>query len=434
VLGRSRPDAPAAERLHAVIVPDEQALRDRGIVNLKELMRFEIEGLSVKLPSHKRILSYDISLEPLPRTTTGKIRRHEVEKRLHETATSASAADRPLSDEDRAWLAAPAHASAMQFLAGRLGRDHVVPHANLELDLGLDSMERVELLTELEQRQSTRVPAETRATIFSVRQLVDAVLAAPATSGAEAAAPQDSELPWDSLLATEPDPALVANLTRKKNVRAFVLFLGLKVFALVARVLLRYRVSGRANVPREGPFIISPNHQTYVDGMFLAAGLPFRVVRQLFIVGAAEYFETPFTRWLARAINIVPVDPDANLVNAMRAGAVGLRLKKVLLLFPEGERSIDGELKKFRKGAAILSAHLDAPIVPVALDGIFDLWPRGRALNWRGLLPWRAKPVSIEFGAPLRSPRGDYTAGTAALRAAVGQMFDRLRLADRDPA
>ena len=72
VLGRSRPDEPAAERLHAVIVPDEQVMRERGLVNLRERMRFELEGYAVQLPAHKRILSYDISLEPLPRTTTGQ--------------------------------------------------------------------------------------------------------------------------------------------------------------------------------------------------------------------------------------------------------------------------------------------------------------------------------------------------------------------------
>ena len=89
VLGLSRPGEPAAERLHAVIVPDEQVLRERGIVNVRELIRFELEGLSVQLPAHKRILSYDIWLEPLPRTTTGKLKRQEIERRVRERATDA---------------------------------------------------------------------------------------------------------------------------------------------------------------------------------------------------------------------------------------------------------------------------------------------------------------------------------------------------------
>jgi long-chain acyl-CoA synthetase len=121
-------------------------------------------------------------------------------------------------------------------------------------------------------------------------------------------------------------------------------------------------------------------------------------------------------RWIARQLNIVPVDPDAHLTAAMRAGAAGLRRGRVLILFPEGERSIDGTLKTFRKGAAILSAHLNAPIVPVGLDGLFDLWPRGRRFNWRGLLPGRARPVTLRFGEPIRVAPGGYADGTRTLR------------------
>src|SRR6185503_542907 len=116
----------------------------------------------------------------------------------------------------------------------------------------------------------------------------------------------------------------------------------------------------------------------------------------------------------------VPVDPDAHLVSAMQAGAAGLRMGRILVLFPEGERTIDGEVKKFRKGAAILASHLNVPIVPVALDGLYTLWPRGRSFNWRELLSLRAR-VSLEFGAPLPVGR-DTAAGTAALREAVSAM------------
>jgi 1-acyl-sn-glycerol-3-phosphate acyltransferase len=200
-----------------------------------------------------------------------------------------------------------------------------------------------------------------------------------------------------------------------------------KSIAFFGRLILGFRRMGVANLPKEGPYIISPNHQAYFDPFVVAAALPFRAFRNLFFVGASEYFATPFLRRLARMVNLIPVDPDANLVNAMRAGAAGLRLKKVLVLFPEGERSIDGELKKFRKGAPILSAHLDAPIVPVAIDGLYELWPRGRPFNWRLLLPWKSRPVMVEFGPPIRAARGAYAEGAAALRAAVAAMFDRMR-------
>ncbi len=424
VLGLTRPGEPSAERLHAVVVPDEQVLRDRGIVNVRELIRFELEGRSVQLPAHKRILSYDISLEPLPRTSTGKVKRGEVERRLRDRAADTPVDARALTDAERTWLAEPDRARLVEIARARLDRSSLPPDANLELDLGLDSMERVELLTALERSAGTRVTPETRATIFTLSALVDAVLAAaPATDAGTPA----GETPWDTVLAGTPDPQLVANLARGKSGRAMCFFVVLAFVSLVLRILLRFRASGQEHLPQHGPFIISPNHQAYLDGFVLCASLPLRTLKALFLVGAAEYFETPLMSWLARAVNIVPVDPDANLVTAMQAGATGLRLGKVLILFPEGERSIDGELKPFRKGAAILSSHLNAPIVPVALDGLYTLWPRGRSFNWRGLLPWRAAPVTVRFGAPIEVAPGDYAGGTKALREAVARMLTDIR-------
>jgi long-chain acyl-CoA synthetase len=105
VLGLSRPGEPSAERLHAVIVPDEDVMRAKGVVNLKELLRFEIESLSVQLPAHKRILSYDIWMEPLPRTTTGKIRRHEIQRRLRDHASEPARTRSP--SPRRMWRGRP---------------------------------------------------------------------------------------------------------------------------------------------------------------------------------------------------------------------------------------------------------------------------------------------------------------------------------------
>jgi 1-acyl-sn-glycerol-3-phosphate acyltransferase len=151
------------------------------------------------------------------------------------------------------------------------------------------------------------------------------------------------------------------------------------------------------------------------------------VFRQVFVVGAAEYFQTPVMRRLARVANLVPVDADASLVPAMKAGAFGLAHGRVLLLFPEGERSIDGTVKRFKKGAPILASHLQVPIVPVALKGIFELWPRTRPIDWRFVGPWRSHRVRVAFGAPVDVPPGEaYGDAAARLRGVVDTMWQRL--------
>ena len=105
-------------------------------------------------------------------------------------------------------------------------------------------------------------------------------------------------------------------------------------------------------------------------------------------------------------MNLVPVDPDAGLIPAMQAGAYGLRQGRVWSLFPEGERSIDGTVKSFKKGASILSHHLQVPIVPVALEGAFEILAAQPAAEWRRLFAGAGTRMKVVFGAPVHpTPR-----------------------------
>jgi long-chain acyl-CoA synthetase len=295
------------------------------------------------------------------------------------------------------------------------------PDANLELDLGLDSMERVELLTELEQRFGVRVSPATAATIFTVRELVEAVRPSAAAS-AVAATPDES---WSAILRDLPgvdDPGL-GWLLRSRTFAAPLHFMLLR---LVGFLFFRVRVSGLEHLPRKGPYIISPNHQSYVDPFVLCGVLPYRTFKEIFFVGAVEYFETPVTRWVAHTANIVPVDPDSNLIPAMKAGAFGLVHGKILMLFPEGERSIDGTVKKFKKGSPILARHLGVPIVPVAIKGVYELWPRNRGINWRLVAPWSGHRPAIEIGEPLNVAGVSDGQSAAELRERVNAMWQRI--------
>ena len=158
----------------------------------------------------------------------------------------------------------------------------------------------------------------------------------------------------------------------------------------------------------------------------LGSVLPWPVFRNLFAVGTSEIFGSGFMRRLARWLRVIVVDPDANLVSAMRAGAFGLRHGRVLILYPEGERSIDGTPRTFKKGAAILSIHLQVPIVPVAIEGFHDAWPRGRSFQ-------KFAPLEIQFGDPIYpSPEAEaseaaYERLTADLKSRVVEMWKGLR-------
>jgi len=439
VLGIALPDEPASERLHAVVVPDLDVMRERRIVNFREIIRFDIETLSLSLPHHKRVLSFDVWMEDLPRTTTRKLKRHEIERLYREKQTRTQEPEQAAewSGDDQVWAADPEVARILAIV--RAAAPHgtsLRPESNLELDLGLDSMERVELLSQLEHEFGVDVPDDVAQGILTVRHLVDAIDPAAAASGGPAAPSVD---PWARVLTADESDPVLAGVLRPKPLFGTLAFVVVRTLNLLARLFLGLRVEGREHLPAEGTFLISPNHQSYLDAFLLVGTLPYRIFRRLFFVGASEYFETPFMRKLAELMNVVPVDPDANLLRAMQAGAFGLRRNLVLTLFPEGERSPDGTPRRFKKGAAITALQTNVPIVPVALHGLFELWPRGSGVRWGALLPWSRTRCTIRFGRvvpPGASPESlidRYERHTALLKSAVAEMWNDLEAGRQKP-
>ncbi len=422
-----RPGEPMAERLHAVIVPNFDLLRERKVVNAGEVIRFDLDTLSSQLPSTKRILSYEIWQEDLPRTTTRKIKRGLVHKRVLE-GQSAGAAEagkpvaRSFSADDEAWLAQPGVDRALAVIrkSAREAREQVHPADNLELDLGLDSMERVELLVALEQELEASVDDAVVSQVYTVREMVDAVLAGRGSASARAAFAG-----WDAIFATESDDPDVHAVARPHRFWTAFWYLMGRAVHMFLRDSSGIEITGLEKLPKSGAFILSPNHQSFLEGPLLPAMMPWRVFRDSFYVGTSEIFGSGFWRMLARTIKLIPVDPDTNLVPAMRAGAYGLRHGKILTLYPEGERSIDGTPKVFKKGAAILSIHVQVPIVPVALDGFYQSWPR--AQRFQGF-----KKLKVAIGDPVYPPKltdnaeAAYTQLTAEVRARVVEMWEKL--------
>ena len=435
VMGLEGAPGEGGDRLHAVIVPNFDALRLRKIVNAKEAIRFDIESLSQQIASTKRIGSYEIWQEDLPRTTTRKIKRFEIEKRVRANQAHKVAGDselsleRPLTAEETAWLAQPAVQRALTIVreAARTPPPTVLPAYNLELDLGLDSMQRVELLSHVAEQFGGNVSESQLAEIYTVRDLVDAVLqgAGDRTGGREA---RPAFAGWKSILAQEPDPAEVISLVRPQPISAFFWYMVSRLTQVIALDRFHLQVRGLEKLPRSGAYIISSNHQSYLDPLILASVLPPPVFDKVFALGTSEIFGEGLMRRLARSLRIVVLDPDANLTPAMRAGAFGLRQGRPLILYPEGERSIDGAPRIFKKGAAILSIHVQVPIVPVAIEGFYKAWPRNKLFQ-------QFTPLKMVFGDPIVPPpetdasEEAYEKLTADLKARVVETWEGLRIA-----
>jgi len=415
-----------ADKLYAVIVPNFEVLRQRKVVNAKEVIRFDVEGLSAKLASTKRISGYEIWQDDLPRTTTRKLKRFEIAKRAGNAAgTGEIATAKPLTAEETQWLEQPDVQRALKIVReySTSNPETVRPSDNLELDLGLDSMRRVELLVALEQELGGDVEESQLSNIYTVRELVDAVRTSSAGGGAR---PTRAFAGWSAVLREDPTEAATLAITQPRPVIDPVIFSVTRIFKLFWKAVSRLDADGLENLPKRGAYLLCSNHQSFLDPVGLLGSLPFWALKRMFAVGTSEIFGSGIMRRVARLMRVVVVDPDANLVPAMRAGAYGLRNGLALILYPEGERSIDGTPKTFKKGAAILAIHLQVPIVPIAIDGFHDAWPRGKSFQ-------KFAHLKIKIGPPIVPPPESeaseeaYAKLTAELKERVVGMWNELR-------
>ncbi len=425
-----------SERLHAVIVPDFDYLRQQRIVNSKEIIRESIEQFSASLPKYKRVLSYELRTDPLPRTASRKIQRFIVAEQLAKTESETSLSAYAPMEGDDLLMALESSRQALEVLRreSRMeGEIHL--DMNLELDLGFDSLQRIETLMQIEQLLHIHLGDEVASQTFTVRELLKTV-AQKIEQGQIATGDQTQRAPvtWKEIIATaDADDMAAKYILQPSAFSRIVHFVFLRFIFLLGKLLFRLKVRGLENLPQERPFLICPNHQGYADGPLMSSVLPYRVLRNMFTLGFTPFFSGGIKDVIARIGRIVPVDPDTNLGRAMRISAIGLKAKQNLLLFPEGSLSCDGELQVFKKGVAILARELQIPIVPAVIDGSFDAWSKvGDKI--------RLKPISITFGKPLPPPSTDrdseltreqldqeYARFTQQIRDSISDLFEQVR-------
>jgi 1-acyl-sn-glycerol-3-phosphate acyltransferase len=159
-------------------------------------------------------------------------------------------------------------------------------------------------------------------------------------------------------------------------------------------LLWRVKVEGRENIPKHGPVVLAPNHQSFCDSFFI----PLVVTRKVTFLAKAEYFDSWKTAWFFRAAGQIPIrrgggSASERALETARSEVLGKG--HVLGLYPEGTRGSDEYVHKGRTGVTRLSRECRVPIIPVGVVGTVDVQP----VNAKFMRPF--KTVTIRFGKPM---------------------------------
>jgi long-chain acyl-CoA synthetase len=167
-----------------------------------------------------------------------------------------------------------------------------------------------------------------------------------------------------------------------------------KLLKILFKIYFRFTIKGQENIPSSA-CIIAPNHQSYLDGIFVAAGFNSKTLKKSFFYTKAKHVGNGLLRKFAGRNNIIIVDVNQDLKHSIQSLAEALKKDKNIVIFPEGTRSVTGELGEFKKTFAILSKELNVPVIPVVINGAYDILPKGSKF------PKPFKRISVEFLKPI---------------------------------
>ncbi|TWT41878.1 1-acyl-sn-glycerol-3-phosphate acyltransferase [Phycisphaerae bacterium RAS1] len=185
----------------------------------------------------------------------------------------------------------------------------------------------------------------------------------------------------------------------------------------LATLLFDLKVHGQEHIPREGGVLIVSNHQSLLDPILL----PLRLERPLNYIAKSELFRNPVVAWfLRRVLNAFPVRMGHGDVRAVKETIHRLQEGHLMNIYPEGSRTVDGEIAPLQGGVALIVQRARVAVVPAVIVGAFDAWPFPRRFP-------RLRPIRILFGPPMELAGLDRDEILAVIDRTLRSMFAELR-------
>jgi long-chain acyl-CoA synthetase len=277
----------------------------------------------------------------------------------------------------------------------RMPRSQVTLGSDLEADLRLDSLSKVELLLALETHLQVPLPESLTPALHTFGDVVEAVRQRLDVATLTVTQPAEVTAPplWGKVLA--PRGGADENAYLRTGVcKRLVRLLTRQLLRLYGWAWFRFEAHGAEHLP-SGGFIVAANHCSHLDTGAVVNAFGRRG-GELFIMGARDYFfNTRFKSWFFRTfLNVIPFDRTEKVIEGLRLARAVLASGHPVLIYPEGKRSLSGDVQSFKPGIGLLGVELGVPIVPCFIEGTYAALPKGKF--W----PRRSK-IRVTFAPPV---------------------------------
>lgn len=381
------------DKLHAIILPNNKFLTENQVSDPKQYFKKQvIPQLNETLTPYKRISLFALTVEPLPRTRLGKLQRFKLPD-LFEAESKEKKRGSSEADNTEEFTALKA------FIEVQTDTE-VYPEDHITFDIALDSLGRLSLIDFIKRTFGIELDEDQLLSFPSLKHMSEHI------KENKLFQKKADTLHWGDSLKEKSQVNLSntwITLLLIKHIAQFLFF-----------ILFSVKRKGLENIP-EGPAILAPNHQSYVDSLLVITCLKNALLKKTYFYAKKEYVNTRFMVFMAKHHNVVVMDLQHNLKESIQQLAEVLKQGNKVLIFPEGTRSYDGKLGDFKQTFAVLSKELGLPIIPIAISGAHKAMPRGSHI----LRPF--KRIQVELLPPTNAGEDSVEALTNKVKEMIQQ-------------
>lgn len=348
------------DMLKAIIVPHDEWVGNMTHQEVEDALKRDVlQPYNQSVAPYKKVMSVFVYRGELPRTRLDKLQRFKLMELL-------SQGEKPQPKEttvaESSAVCPEEYAVIKKYI---VDEKHctVKPTDNIETDLAFDSLDKVALQGFLEQTFGIKLSVERISSFADINEMAKYI-------NERKTRVQVNNIDWKELLSMPSSSQELPRMAYSGNIIV-------RVFYYLSVLMFRLKVKGQENIPANGPYILAPNHQSFLDAPLVMSKVSWKVMRHTYFYAKKDHIRSGIARFFARNHNIVIMDMST-LKDSILALSMVLKQGRNIVIFPEGTRCRKGKVGQFKKTFAILSSELNVPVVPVCIKGAYDALPRGK--------------------------------------------------------